>query len=184
MTLDKLQMPSPTVDGSHYVDREAAMRAVALVAPMIEQAMLDRGVVGSGFLYVVVMDPGLPPGAAAFEEAILYEHAFGDRERWDADYASFARAKARLAWATGKDSQTMQDALPHLLRTGDTLLGGGICLDGIVVASSGAFPWFDELFAGAIALALRAIAREGRQAERSRLVLEPRASNDEPSARS
>lgn len=182
MTLDALQMPSPAVGGSHYVNREAAERAVALAAPMIEQAMLDRSVVGSGFLYVVVMDPGLPSGAAAFEEAILYEHAFGDRARWEADYAAFARAKARLAWATGKDSQTMQDELPHLLRTGDTLLGGGICLDGIVVAASGAFPWFDEMFAGAIALGLRAIAREARHAERSKLMLEPKPSGGEAGA--
>lgn len=173
MTLDRLQAaPSPA--GSHYLTPETARRAVALVAPMIEHAMGDRSIVGSGFLYVVIMDPALPPGLSSFEEAILHEQAFGDRERWDADYAAFARAKARLSWMTGKDGHTLQHAMPHLLRSGDSLLSGGVCIDGIVVAASGAFPWYDEVFAGSVALSLRALAREGRNAEQSAVALEAR----------
>lgn len=173
MTLDRLQAPA-TQSGSHYVTTEIARRAVALVSPMVEHAMQDRSIVGSGFLYVVIMDPALPPGAAAFEEAILHEHSFGDRSRWDADYAAFARAKAKLSWATGKDGRTLQHTLPHLLRTGDSLLSGGVCIDGIVVAASGAFPCYDEVFAGAVALSLRGLAHQAREAEQATLALEPR----------
>ena len=85
--------------------------------------------------------------------------------RYRADYAAFARAKARLSWLTGRDGRTVQALLPHLLRDGDTALSGGVCLDGIVVGVSGAFPEFDELFAGAVALALRALARQAREAD-------------------
>lgn len=173
MTLDRLQAPAAQ-SGSHYVTTETARRAIALVSPMVEHAMHDRSIVGSGFLYIVIMDPALPPGVAAFEEAILHEHAFGDRSRWDADYAAFARAKAKLTWATGKDGRTLQSTLPHLLRAGDSLLAGGICIDGIVVGASGAFPCYDELFAGTVALSLRALAREAREAEQATLALEPR----------
>ncbi|HEX8963626.1 MAG TPA: hypothetical protein VF801_11540 [Rhodocyclaceae bacterium] len=144
------------------VTMDAAQRAVRLVAPMIETARQDRRVVGSGFLYVVVMDPGLAPGEARFEEAILHEQGFGDEAQWDADYRRFARDKARLSWLRGMDGHRLQTLSPHLLRPGDTRLWGGVCLDGIVVAASGAFPWYDELFAGAVALALRAIAKEAR----------------------
>jgi len=151
--------------GSHYLGPDLARQAVSLAAPMMEHALADREVVGSGFLYIVVMDPGRRPGECSFEEAVLHEQAFGDRSRWDADYAAFARAKAKLSWRTGHDGRTVQECLPQLLRTGDTVLAGGVCLDGIVVAASGAFPVFDEAFAGTVALCLRALARRAREAE-------------------
>jgi len=127
--------------GSHYLRAELAQRAVALAAPMLEQALADREVVGSGFLYLVVMDPGRAPGEGRFEDAVLHEQAFGDRSHWDADYASFAREKARLSWRTGHDGRVVQECLPHLLRTGDTVL------------------------AGTVALCLRALTRRAREAE-------------------
>lgn len=159
--------------GSYYINQETARRAVGLATPMIEAGMADRRIVGSGFLYLVVMDPGLPPGLAEFEEAILYEHAFGDRRKWDADYAAFARGKAKLSWATGLESRRVQTQSPHLLRSGDSLLWGSVCLDGIVVAASGAFPQFDEVYAGTVALWLRALAKESREADSGRLSLGP-----------
>ncbi|MCK0512654.1 hypothetical protein [Aromatoleum buckelii] len=180
MTTLNEDAPAYPGTGSHYLTPAAARRAIALTAPMIEHAMRDRSVVGSGFLHVVVMDPCRPPGATSFEEAILHEHTFGDRTAWDADYAAFARAKARLSWITGRDGRVLQQQFPHLLRTGDTLLAGGVCLDGIVVAASGAFPWYDEVFAGTVALCLRALAREAREAERDTLKLAPRAPEAEP----
>lgn len=161
--------------GSYYLTRGMAQKAVEMTAPMVEAGMRDSRVVGSGFLYLVVMDPGKPPGEASFEEAVLYEHAFGDRTRWDADYRAFARDKARLSWLRGMDGHRVQTALPHLLREGDTLLWGSVCLDGIVVGASGAFPWFDEVFAGAVALCLRALAKEARELDSGRTCLEPRS---------
>ncbi|MFT3859512.1 MAG: hypothetical protein QM742_19090 [Aquabacterium sp.] len=126
---------------------------------MIEPACRDPQVCGAGFLHIVVMTPGLTPQNALFEEAILHEHSLGDRTQWDADYAAFARAKARLSWETGVDGSIVQALQPHRLKSGDTLLWGAVCLDGIVVGVSGAYPWYDEAFATAIAANLRALCK-------------------------
>jgi hypothetical protein len=106
------------------------------------------------------MDPGLSRGEILFGDAVLAEHAVGDRTKWDADYASFARAKARVSWTSGRGSHEVQALRTHALRHGDSVLWGSVCLDGIVVGVSGAFPWWDEAFATAIAANLRAIAKQ------------------------
>jgi hypothetical protein len=145
--------------GSYFADRRAAQAAVEMSLPTIEQAMTRKEVGESGFLHIVVMDPGLTPAHCSFEEAIVYEYSVGDRSRWDADYANFARAKARVAWRGGADSHTIQELRPHLLTEKDTLLWGSVVIDGIVVGVSGANPWYDEAFAGMVAVCLRAIAK-------------------------
>ena len=150
-----------THSGSYFADAAAARRAVDLALPMIEPAMRDTTVCGSGFLHIVVMDPALSPQRCGFGDAVLLEHSVGDRDRWDADYAAFARGKARLAWESGMDSHALQNLRPHTLREGDSLLWGSVCLQGIVVAASGAHAWWDEAFATAIAANLLAIAKEG-----------------------
>lgn len=162
---------------SHVAMAELARQAVALARPMIEHGLGDRRIVGSGFLYLVVMDPAQTPAASVFEEAILYEEAFGDRSRWDADYAAFAREKARLSWINRCDGHVVQHVLPQLLQPGDTVLIGGVYLEGIVVAASGAFPTYDEAFAATIAVCLRALAREARSID-STGFLSPHAERD------
>lgn len=143
-----------------FCDERTAARAVELARPLLEQAVRTSLFGESGALHVVVMDPAALPGHAAFEDAILHEASFGDRERWDWDYARAARAKARLAWETGRDGVEVQRLAPHLLRRGDTRLEGGVWLDGIAVGVSGAHAWFDEALGGAVALLLRALAKE------------------------
>lgn len=161
--------------GSYFIDRHAAEKAVGLSLPLIEQAMARKEVGESGFLYIVVMDPLRTPSCSSFEDAILYEHAIGDRSQWDADYAAFARAKARIAWRTGMDSHLVQELHPHLLTESDTVLWGSTVVDGIVVGVSGANPWYDEAFAGTVAMCLRALAKAGIAAERKRnLFLQPK----------
>lgn len=152
---------------SFLLDRAAAERAVATALPMITAAIDDRSAGESGFFYLIVMKPGTSPATCSFEEAILYEHAVGDRDKWDADYRSFALAKARVAWRTGMDSHIVQEQRPYLLEAGDTVLWGSVALDGIVVAASGADPWYDEAFAGAVALCLRAQAKAAATRARS-----------------
>lgn len=160
--------------GSYFIDRRAAEKAVGLSLPMIHEAMTQKEVGESGFLYIVVMDPLLTPTSSSFEEAILYEHAVGDREKWDADYAAFARAKARVAWRTGLDGHTVQELRPHLLAARDTVLWGSVVVDGIVVSASGAYPWYDEAFAGIVAMCLRALAKAGIAEERGRHLFLPK----------
>ena len=143
---------------SCFADADAARRAVAMALPMIELAARDKAVCGAGFLYIVVMDPALTAERSDFSSAVLYEHAVGDRQLWDADYAAFARSKARLSWRLQRDSHLTLACRPHALTDGDSLLAGGVCLDGITVAVSGAEAAFDIAFATAIAANLRALA--------------------------
>jgi hypothetical protein len=153
---------------SYFADRAAAEKAVQLCLPMIEAAVDSREAGASGFFYIVIMKPGCTPASSQFSDAILYEYAVGDREQWDADYGEFARAKAKLAWRTGMDADIVQQRKPHLLARGDTLLGGAVVLDEIVVGVSGADPWYDEAFAGAIAMCLRALTKKAWAAAREK----------------
>lgn len=151
--------------GSRFADAASARRAIALAVPMLEAALKDRGVGESGFLHVVVMDPGKGPADCAFEDAILAEYSTPGRDDWDADYAWYAREKARVAWRTGMATDQVQARAPHLLRGDESMLGGAAVLDGIVVAVSGANPWYDEAFALSVAALLRAVAQEKRRTQ-------------------
>lgn len=154
------------VRGSWHADLAGAQRAVAMALPSIESAVGQRDVSGTGFLSIVVVDPGLAPGDCTFEEAILFEHDIGERAQWDADYNAFARAKARQAWLHSMDTHRLHALQPHRLRAGDVAVWGAVCLDGIVVGVSGAHPWYDEAFATMIAASLRALAKESAAAQR------------------
>ncbi|SPR99097.1 hypothetical protein [Cupriavidus taiwanensis] len=159
-TPDTGQAPRASHAGaSRFSDPAAAQRAVELALPMLQASLRDKAVGESGCMHVVVMDPTLQPGDCAFEEAILYEHSLPSREAWDADYSRYARAKASLSWRTGMASAQLVHCSPHRLRSDDTLLGGAAVVDGIVVAVSGANAWYDEAFAGCVAMLLRAVAQ-------------------------
>ncbi len=149
------------------LDESAARAAVEMALPSIEKGLQRDGVSGERVLHIVVMNPAASPHESTFEQAILYEHSVGDPGTWEADYRSFARAKAALAWRSGCDTHLIQEFRPHLLRQGDSLLWGSVCRDGLVVGASGAHPWFDEAFANAVAGFLLAIgherAREARE---------------------
>ena len=139
-----VQPPRQEHDKDHRdpIDRAAARRAVAMALPLIEAAMRDPSFGDSGFLHLVVMDPHASPGETHFEDAILHEHSVGERSKWDADYAAFARGKARESWTARADNPK-----------------GAVCLDGIVVGASGAFEPFDQAYAGTVAMCLRALSR-------------------------
>lgn len=145
---------------SYLVDADMARHAVQLCLPMFAASMENREAGASGFLYIVVMRPGFTPSHGNFSDAILYEHAVGDTEKWDADYGHFARGKAELSWRSGMDTHLVQQHKPYLLTKGDSLLWGGVVMHDIVVAVSGADPWFDEAFAGSVAMVLRALAKK------------------------
>ncbi len=144
-------------EGGALLTAALAREAIDKVLPMLEAAAQDREVCGMGFLAVAILDPSRQPAETPFADALLLEHAVGDETQWDADYGAFAREKARLCWQTGLDSRILQ-AQPHLLRRGDSPLWGAVNLEGIVVAVSGAQPWYDEAFALALAAMLRCLA--------------------------
>lgn len=138
--------------------RARATEALGRVLPLIEQAVGDPTVSGMGYLAMVVMAPRAAVPGASFEDAVVLEHAIGDRSAWDADYMAFARAKARLCWAHGCDGRTVLATMPHCVAPGDSLLIGAVNLEGLVVSVSGAQPWYDEAFALAMAAMVRALA--------------------------
>lgn len=158
--------PPPPTNRSRFADLDAARHAVAVTLPGIEAALRDPGVSGLGVLHLVLLDPGACFPHCGFEEAVLHEHSVGDRACWDVDYAAFARGKARLSWQYAMDSRRLQWLEPHRLCERDSLLWGGVWLDGIVVAASGALPAWDEAFAFMVASSLRAIAFNRAQAAR------------------
>jgi hypothetical protein len=153
MALQELAQPG-------VLDPSAAREAVAMALPSIERALQRPGVSEERCLHIVVVDPLVKYGTRPFPDAILLEHSIGDPREWAADYRSFARGKAELAWRSGCDTHVIQEVHPHMLRIGDTLLWGGVCRDGLIVAASGAHPWFDEAFANMVAGFLLAIAQE------------------------
>lgn len=163
--------PARDQNAPYFLGPADAEQALALVMPSIEAALRNPTVGESGILYIVIMNPALRPWEATFEEAILLEHAVGDRNSWDADYAAYALAKARTTWCLGRDTHALGEVSPHLLRPGDAGVWGSAVVDGIVVATSGANPWYDEAFSGAIAYALRAVAKGRAQAHASCLRL-------------
>ena len=90
-------MSTQRTSDSALVDREMAQQAIELALPILEASTRDERINQGGFMHVVVMDPARTPMNASFEEAILHEQSIGGRrEDWDADYAGFARAKARI----------------------------------------------------------------------------------------
>lgn len=146
--------------GSALAGSRAAEEAIKLLLPTIEGGIASGRIGQSGFLYIVVMDPALGPQDCQFEQAILYEHAVGDRHAWDADYASYAREKARVCWRTRRNGHELRYLAPHLLRSTEAGVWGGIWHDGIAVGVSGADPWFDEAIGVSIASIFRAIAKQ------------------------
>lgn len=146
-----------------YWEREAAIEAVALARPMFNAALSNARVGESGFLHVVIMNPLARPGQCDFASAILHEESLGDSAQWDADYGAFARGKARLSWRTGLSSHEVLALKPHLLLAKDLSVWGSVCVDGIVVAVSGANPWYDEAFAATIAALFKAVVQGRRE---------------------
>jgi hypothetical protein len=166
-------MQVPDAGGSCYAAADAARQAVEAALPSIERLLQSADVSGLGVLAVVVMDPALTPADCNFADAVLLQQAIGPRERWDVDYMAFALDKARLSWRHGADSALLQWQAPQRLRRGDSLLDGGVWLDGIVVAASGAMPWYDEAFALCVAAHFRAIAKRSRQQARGAIAAAP-----------
>jgi hypothetical protein len=157
ITADPLSAHFSLLDG-RLVDR-----AFDLASPLIGAALDQPDVSGDRVLHVVVVDPDPP----RFDDAVLAERSFGRAITSGVDYQGLARAKAQLAWRTSLDTRQVQQSAPHLLRAGDTLLWGSACRDGLIVAASGAQPWFDEAFSGVVLELVRALVQARRRALRS-----------------
>ncbi len=141
---------------SRFVTEDLARSALDAITPAITAQLASPDVSGLGVLHLVVLDPSVPFGDGAPQPKVLIEHSIGDRARWDVDYADYARRKALLSWRHRMDSRRLQLLEPHRLTADDSVLWGGVWLDGLVVAASGAFPIWDECFSMMTAVQLRA----------------------------
>jgi hypothetical protein len=136
----------------------AAEGALDALAPMLATLLTDRSA-----MHVVVMDPAANPHTASSDDAILCERSFGKPASWAADYASYARAKARVAW---REQASLRDLLAHRperLRDAFIRVEGAVCADGWVVAASGAQPWYDHAIATCTIALIDAALRHARE---------------------
>ena len=141
----------------------AAERSLDALAPVLAMLVADPSVSAERAMHVVVMDPAANPDTASFDAAILCERSFGEPARWEADYAWYARAKARVAW---REHASLRDLLarhPERLRDGDIRVEGAVCADGWVVAASGAQPWYDHAIATCTIALIGAALRHARE---------------------
>jgi hypothetical protein len=159
-------------DGGLRTGGDALARRVARALDALEPAFLrviaDPAASFEHALHVVVMDPAAAPARTSFEDAILVERSFGEPDRWQADYAHYARAKARVAWREGVTTSTLVEDAPARLRRGDLVVAGAVCRHGLVAAASGAQPWYDEACAAMAIELVNAHLRDAVSAARGR----------------
>jgi hypothetical protein len=141
---------------SRLLTREDAEWAVDLFETTMHSPLVAADIIKRSDLYVVVMNPALPPVfAKSFEDAVLYERFFGNPKTWEHDYCGIARAKARESWAFQVPASELQNR-PYVLRDDDTVHSGSAWYMGIPVGVSGVEWYFDESIAATIAAWCRA----------------------------
>src|SRR5438046_1880880 len=116
-------MPPDARDAAQWGDLAArVMRALDALHGCYQAVLRDERVSAEHALHVVVMNPASGRADVPFESAVLVERSVGEPARWQADYAQYARAKARLAWREGSSTRELVDEMPARLRRGDLLV--------------------------------------------------------------
>ena len=144
--------------GARAEDLDAVARGFDALAPLLAGLLADRAISGESAMHLVVMDPRAKR-TAPFEDAILAERSFGDVANWEADYASYARAKARLAWREQMTLRTLFAEHRERLRDDDIRVEGAVRSGPWIVGASGAQAWYDHAVA-TMAIALFEAATE------------------------
>jgi hypothetical protein len=121
-------------------------RALSAMEPMVERIVDDASVSAEHALHVVVMDP-TRDARTPFDASILVERSYGDPSAWKADYAWYARAKARVSWRERRSLRTLLTRCADRLQPDDIRVEGAVRQGRFVVAASGAQPWYDHAVA-------------------------------------
>lgn len=143
---------------SYFTDGETVVKGFNLVAGAIGTA-LSSDLTKRNTLHVVVLDPAVRfDDPVLYENAVLAEKSFGNRETWEHPYDERAHAKAKLSWRTALDIHVVLQFRPDLLQEKDVLYRGGIWFNGAAVACSGVEAEYGEMFARWIAAAIYGVA--------------------------
>jgi hypothetical protein len=123
--------------------------------------------------HIIILAPTMASGSSVeypdgyvLKPGILYEKSVKDDDPWEHPYHEIAKCKALQLWHERNDGHAGN--VPHLLFSGDTPFWGGVKRHGIVVACSGAQPWFDRMIAGMTADILIALAHNAYEKNRER----------------
>lgn len=130
-------------------DRNVAILAVDLVRPAIEAAM-KAGLLKRQILVIDVADP--TTGEKMYSFVVCLKNNEGQQR-----FEVLARKKCELAHQTGMDTAKVVGKCPHLLAENDVKYPGGVNRDGIIVGCSGVEAYYDQMFAGMVAEAIKAI---------------------------
>jgi hypothetical protein len=132
--------------------------AFELVRPQIEATLKSRA--KREHLAIVVTAPeAINPRNPdkSFKDDCYLVTGIGDKDDWEHDYEAVALSKADESARTGKGTAKLA---PHYLLDEDTVYWGSVVIEDIVVACSGAEAYFDEMFSGWIATAIKALCKE------------------------
>lgn len=148
-----------------FLTKETANHIVNMLMFGIFDSMDD--VLKRKQLHIVILVPSVEDASAddypdwpdyPIKPAVLYEHSVGDKGSWPYPFDNIAKCKALQLWR-GQNTDGNTDSVAHLLFPDDTPFWGGVKRHGLVVACSGVQPYFDQMFAGMIADALKAFGR-------------------------
>ncbi|HNX10889.1 MAG TPA: hypothetical protein PKI61_02000 [bacterium] len=139
------------------MNAEIVRKALELVTPAIENLLAT--IAKRNTVHVIIMDATKKPWEAKFEDAVLAEKTFGDRNTWERKYDEVARGKAKQGWRIGDSNFALQELGPAGIRPGEVLYVGGFNYQGQLVFCSGVESYFDTLISGWIALAIQQLSR-------------------------
>ena len=146
-----------------YFDKYTVETAWGLVGPNIKSTLQQGfrgGYIKREHLAVIVTGTSVihpQPLDVKFEDHLLLREAIGDPKQWEHNYDGIALAKARESVRTGQATATLP---PHYLQKHDTVYWGSVVREDIVVACSGVQPYYDEMFSGWLADAIKAVAKD------------------------
>lgn len=132
--------------------------AYAVVVPQIVTILKERAkrehlaIVVTATDAIMERDPD-----KSFKDDCYLVTNLGDKADWEHDYEAVALSKAEKSVRTGKATAELE---PHYLVDNDTVYWGSVVIDDIVVACSGVEAYYDEMFSGWIATAVKALCKE------------------------
>lgn len=124
-----------------FLTPEFLEECLRILGPMITENFITK-VPGRVAICIQVLDP-TNPNAVPLWTGILGSEP--DSEKWPHPYLKFVNAKAVSAFNTRMSNHEVQASAPYLLVGDDFKFGGGIYYKGLVVATSGAACWEEDV---------------------------------------